>query len=188
MRALAVLVLGGLAAHASAGPEPVKVENKQTLTATVTAIDMEKRLVTLKADNGNQTTVEVSPEVTNLPQVKTGDKVLVQYYQGLAAAFKKPGESTTVGKVDQTDAVARAAPGEKPGAAVGTTVTTTVVIEAVDKAKNTVTFTGPQGVQRTVDVKDPSAQKFVSQLKKGDHVELTYTEALAVAVTPKPKS
>jgi len=163
----------------------VKVENTQTLTATVTSIDLPKRLVTLKADNGNQTTVEVSPEVTNLPQVKAGDKVVVQYYQGLGAVFKKKGESTTVGKVDQTDAVARAAPGDKPGAAVGTTVTTTVVIEAVDKAKNQVSFTGPKGALRTVDVKDPAAQKFISQLKKGDQVELTYTEALAVSVQPK---
>ena len=33
---------------------------------------------------------------------------------------------------------------------------------------------------RTVDVKDPKAQKFIGTLKKGDEVELTYTEALAV--------
>ena len=31
---------------------------------------------------------------------------------------------------------------------------------------------------RTVDVKDPKAQKFIGTLKKGDEVELTYTEAL----------
>jgi prolyl oligopeptidase PreP (S9A serine peptidase family) len=185
VQVLAALVLGSLAAYASAGPDPVKVENKQRLQATVTAIDLEKRLVSLKADNGNETTIEVSPEVTNLPQVKAGDKVVVDYYQGLGAAFKKKGESQTVGKLDRTDAVARAAPGEKPGAAVGTTVTTTVVIDAVDKAKNTVSFTGPKGNKRTVDVKDPSAQKFISQLKKGDEVELTYTEALAVSVQPK---
>jgi hypothetical protein len=185
VQALAALVLGSLAAYATAGPDPVKVENKQRLQATVTSIDLDKRLVTLKADNGNQTTVEVSPDVTNLPQVKAGDKVVVDYYQGLAAQFRKKGESETVGKVDQTDAVARAAPGDKPGAAVGTTVTTTVVIDAVDKAKNQVSFTGPSGAKRTVDVKDPSAQKFIAELKKGDEVELTYTEALAVSVQPK---
>ena len=108
VQALAALVLGSLAAYATAGPDPVKVENKQRLQATVTSIDLDKRLVTLKADNGNQTTVEVSPDVTNLPQVKAGDKVVVDYYQGLAAQFRKKGESETVGKVDQTDAVARA--------------------------------------------------------------------------------
>ena len=45
-------------------------------------------------------------------------------------------------------------------------------------------FTGPGGLVRTVEVKDPNAQKFISKLKKGDHVELTYSEALAVSVEP----
>jgi len=68
---------------------------------------------------------------------------------------------------------------------VGRQVTTTVVIEAVDRSKNALTFTGPSGMTRTVDVKDPKAQQFISQLKKGDEVELTYTEALAVTVERK---
>jgi len=38
---------------------------------------------------------------------------------------------------------------------------------------------------RTVDVVDPKAQKFIAELKKGDEVELTYVEALAVTVEPK---
>jgi hypothetical protein len=40
---------------------------------------------------------------------------------------------------------------------------------------------------RTVDVVDPRATQFISTLKKGDEVELTYTEALAVTVQPKAK-
>ena len=40
-------------------------------------------------------------------------------------------------------------------------------------------------MSRTVDVKDPKAQQFIGGLKKGDHVELTYTEALAVTLEPK---
>ena len=38
---------------------------------------------------------------------------------------------------------------------------------------------------RTVDVVDPKAQKFISTLKKGDEVELTYVEAVAVTLEPK---
>jgi len=48
-----------------------------------------------------------------------------------------------------------------------------------------VTFIGPSGLSRTVDVVDPKAQQFIAQLKKGDEVELTYVEALAVTVEPK---
>jgi hypothetical protein len=178
-------VCAGLAACASKPPpEPVKVENTESISATVESIDLPKRLVSLRAPNGEKATVEVSPEVRNLEQVRAGDKVVVRYYEALAATFKKRGESTTIGRVDQKDAVARAEPGQKPGAAVGTAVSTTVVIEAVDRDRNTVSFTGPAGLLRTVNVVDPSAQKFISGLKKGDEVEITYTEALAISVEP----
>jgi hypothetical protein len=73
----------------------------------------------------------------------------------------------------------------RPGAAVANQVTTTVVIEAVDRATHSVTFVGPAGKTRTVDVVDPKAQQFISSLKKGDEVELTYVEALAVTLEPK---
>ena len=47
------------------------------------------------------------------------------------------------------------------------------------------TFVGPAGKTRTVDVVDPKAQQFIGTLKKGDEVELTYVEALAVTLEPK---
>jgi hypothetical protein len=173
------------AAAVSAQPaEPVKVERTDTLSATVESIDLDKRLVGLRAGD-RSTTVQVSPEVRNLGQVKVGDQVVVEYYQGLAAEFKKKGESQTVGAVDAVTGTARTPDGAPPGAAVGNLVTTTVVIEAVDRSANSVTFTGPAGKTRTVNVKDPKAQKFISTLKKGDEVELTYTEALAVTLEPK---
>jgi hypothetical protein len=59
-----------------------------------------------------------------------------------------------------------------------------VIIEAVDRGTHEVTFTGPAGMTRTVEVKDPKAQQFIGTLKKGDEVEITYTEALAVSVDP----
>ena len=154
------------------------------MTAKVESIDHAKRLVSLRAANGRAATVEVSPEVRNLDQVKPGDNVVVRYYQALAAQLKKKGESTTVGKVDVAGGVARAEPGEKPAGAVGSTVTTTVVIDSVDQSFKTVTFTGPNGMLRTVAVETPQGQEFINRLKKGDEVELTYTEALAISVEP----
>jgi hypothetical protein len=173
-----------LAACASKPPEPVSVENTQSISAKVESIDHAKRLVSLRAENGRTATVEVSPEVRNLDQVQAGDNVVVRYYQALAAQLKKKGESTTLNKIDLTDATARAEPGEKPGAAVGSTVTTTVVIDSVDQSFQTVTFKGPNGMLRTVGVETPKGKEFIQRLKKGDEVELTYTEALAVSVEP----
>jgi len=175
-----------IASSALAQPEPIRVGDLETRTATVESIDLNKRLVELRSDKMH-TTVQVPPGARNLAQLKVGDEVTVQYYEGLAAQFKKKGESKTVGLIDVSKDTQIAPKGAAPGGLVATTVTTTVVIEAVDKPANSVTFKGPAGMTRTVDVTDPSARQFISTLKAGDEVEITYTEALAINVEPKKK-
>jgi hypothetical protein len=179
--AVAALACGTAAAQ----PEPVAVEKTQTISATVESIDTAKRLVELRKGDERRT-IQVSPEVRNFDKIKVGDEVVATYYTGLAAAFKKKGESKTVGVVDATTGTARLPEGaSRPGAAIANKVTTTVVIEGVDRATNSVTFVGPAGMSRTVDVVDPKARQFISTLQKGDEVELTYVEALAVTLEPK---
>jgi len=179
--ALVALVAGGAAAQ----PAPVAVEKTETISATVASIDLQKRMIELR--KGDETTaVQVSDEVRNLDKIKVGDEVVATYYQGLAAEFKKKGEGTPHGTIDASTGTARMPKGAStPGAAIGNKVTTTVIIEGVDNAKHAVTFVGPSGMTRTVEVMDPDARKFVSGLKKGDEVQLTYVEALAVTVEPK---
>src|SRR5262245_22127431 len=155
-------------------PEPAMIENVQSISATVEAIDVNNRLVSLKGPEGQVATVEVSPEVRNLEQVKVGDKLNVKYRESLAASITPKGTSPTLNDVDQSAAAARAAPGEKPGAAVGREVTTTVVIQSVDAASHRVTFSGPDGFVRSVQAQRPEGQKFVETLKQGDEVELRY--------------
>ena len=184
-----LLLLGTLAllacGTAAAQPEPVSVEKTQTISATVASIDAPKRLVELTKD-GESTTIQVPPEVRNFDRIKVGDEVVATYYQGLAAEFKKKGESKTVGVIDATTGTARMPEGaNRPGGAVANKVTTTVVIESVDRSTHSVTFVGPAGKSRTVDVVDPKAQQFISTLQKGDEVQLTYVEALAVTLEPK---
>jgi len=171
-----------LAAGAREAPKPVEVEDAVQVTATVEAIDLANRLVTIRGPEGNAATLEVGPEVRNLPQVKVGDEVVVSYYAAMAAEFKKPGEG--VKGVQEDVGAGRAEPGERPGGIVGRRVKATVIIESVDAKSNTVSFTGPHGMLRTIAVQDPDAQAFIKKLKKGDEVELTYTEAVAISVEP----
>jgi hypothetical protein len=174
-------------ATAVAQPEPVTKEETHTITATVESVDSAQRLLELRKGEERRT-IQVPQEVRNFDKIKVGDEVVATYYTGLAAAFKKKGESKTVGVIDATTGKARLPEGaSRPGAAVANQVTTTVVIEAVDRATHSVTFMGPAGMSRTVDVVDPKAQQFVSTLQKGDEVELTYIEALAVTVEPQKK-
>lgn len=180
--ALLMALVLPLAACTRTPPEPVEVEESVKVSATVEAIDLPNRLITLRVPEGEAVTVEVSPEVRNLAQVKVGDQLVVTYYAALAAEFKKPGEG--VEGVQEEVGAGRAELGERPAGAVGRQVKATVVIESVDKKTNTVSFRGPYGMLRTITVQDPDAQAFVKKLKIGDQVEMTYTEAVAIAVEP----
>jgi len=57
-------------------------------------------------------------------------------------------------------------------------------VTAVDPKKSTITLKGPRGNVLTLNVQNPDQFKVV---KKGDQVEVTYTEAFALSVEPAPK-
>lgn len=184
------LFLGAIAvgllrfAAAGAQPAPAADENVATMTATVKAIDVAKRLVELRSGH-RTTTVAVPTDVRNLGRVRVGDEVIVRYYEGVAAEFKEK-EEAPPGAIERTNSTSRSQQGDRSAMTATEEVATTVVIEAVDRATNSVTFTGPAGMTRTVQVKDPRAQAFIAKLGQGDEVELVYTEAVAVSVEPKP--
>jgi hypothetical protein len=86
--------------------------------------------------------------------------------------------------VQTESSAARAALGERPAATVGEQVRTTVKVYEVDPYANTIEVTGPRGYNRRLKVKDPQAIAFIRGLKKGDEIEVTFTEALAISVEP----
>ncbi len=180
---LAVLAAAfAMTACAAPPPKPAVREELIQKTATVESIDQASRLVTLRTEDGYATTVKVSDAVKNLSQVKEGDKVTVSYYTALAAEVKKPGEGVEGVQTDVS--TVQAPPGSMPGAGAGVLMRTTVTIDSVDTQFNTVTFRRSDGLLRTVAVETPKGQEFIKGLKKGDQVEIAYTEALAVEVKP----
>jgi hypothetical protein len=166
----------------TAPPAPVTVEKIETISAAVTAVDVKKRLVSLRGPDGGTATIEVPSDVRNLAQVKVGDHLVVRYYESMGAAVRPPGTPAAPHATDQIATAGTAELGAKPAAAVGSVTATTVTIQSVDKKTYNITFSGPDGLVRNFHVKDPAAQKFVATLKQGDQVDLTYTEALAVSV------
>ena len=77
----------------------------------------------------------------------------------------------------------RAPVGATPAAAVGRKVTAMAEVIAVDAANHVVTLRGPMGNEVDLDVEDPAQLK---NIKKGDHVQVVYAEALAIALEPAP--
>jgi hypothetical protein len=174
-----VAVALGLGA-CSTTPSPLTLSESQKAVATVETVDQAMRVVTLRAADGKTMTVQAGPEVRNLAQVRPGDRVVVEYREALLAELVKKGTGTAdVGVV-----AARAAPGERPGAAAVDFVRFPVTVFDVDRAQNVIEVTGPRGFNRRIKVSDPKAQQFIRGLKKGDEVEVTFSEAMAISVEP----
>ncbi len=169
-------------AAVTSSPGKVGVAQTVEVSATITAIDKATRGITLKGPKGNEVTVVASAEVKNFDQLKVGDTVQMKYAEALVFELKKGG-GMKVEKTEKAGAMG-AKPGETAAGVVGRQVTVVGDVMRVDPATQTVTVKGPQ---RTVDLKvrDPEQFKLIAV---GDQIQATYTEALALAVTPaKPK-
>lgn len=171
-----------VAVSSSQTPGGGTTEQVTTITAAVTHINYKTREVTLKGSDGKTTTITVSEDVKNLPQVKRGDWVTVAFYESIAYQVQKKGTAKP-GMAAAADA-GTAPLGERPGMVGGAAVTITATITNIDTKTDTVTLKGPKGKTVQVKVKDPSRLEGV---KKGDLVEITYTQALAISVDKAPK-
>jgi len=163
-------------------PSGTLQQNSMTVTAKVISVDAVKRTAVLQGPDGDRFTVKVDPSVQGLDKVKAGDTVSATYFESLAYEVKKPGDA--VPGVNVAAAGDATKPSQLPAAAAGRAVTVTSTIVGLDEKKGTVTLQPPDGGDPvTVKVRDPSKLK---QVKKGDLVEVTYTEAVAIGVEEKP--
>lgn len=194
-RSILALIASAFAAAALAQPagptggavvasEPGKaaVASAVEVSAQVVGIDKAARTVTLKGPKGNVFDVVAGDTVKNFDQIKVGDSLVVRYVEALTLELKK---SKVAGSdIQVREEAAKAKPGERPAVAGGRQVTAIADVVGVDPAKSTITLKGPRGNEVTLKVGNPDQFKVV---RKGDQVEVTYTEALALSVEAAPK-
>jgi hypothetical protein len=159
------------------GKDSVQRSETVTVQAKVVAINQKTREVTLRGSDGKETTLHVDESVRNLPQVHKGDMVSIAYRRAIAFRLKKPGEADTGTKT--ASGLERAPLGDKPGGVAADAVQITATVTNVDRKNNEVTLKGPKGHSVTLSPEDPTV---LDKVKKGDKVEATYTEAIAVSV------
>jgi hypothetical protein len=152
------------------------------ISAQVVGIDKATRTLTLKGPKGNAVDLVAGDEVRNFDQIKLGDVVVARYAQALTLELRKA--TSGAGGAAVREEAAKAKPGERPAVAGARQVTVMASVVAVDPKKGTITLKGPRGNEVTLNVQNPEQFKVV---KKGDQVEATYTEALALSVEPAPK-
>jgi Cu/Ag efflux protein CusF len=186
--ALAVAAIAAVPAYAqtaggvvATAPGKAVIADTIKISASITAIDKATRDVTLKGPDGNLVTVTAGADVKNFDQLKVGDQVDLQYIEALTLELKKGG-GKPVAKTEKADAVS-ASKGATPAGAVGRKVTIVADVVAVDPAKQIVTLKGPK---QTVNLRVPDPAQF-RNIAKGDQVEATFTQAVAVMVEPAAK-
>lgn len=180
-----------IAALAAEGDQPAaphlhgkgKVIAQTTVSATaeVKAVDLEKRTITLQLPDGKEETFVAGKGVKKLNQVKVGDTVKIKYHEAISVKIlKMKGPSET----SVTTAVEPDATSVKPAGTAVRQVTTTATIEKVLDDGKKVTLRLPGGGAFDVIVHDKENRKKLKtgEVKEGDQIQITYTQALALSV------
>jgi Cu/Ag efflux protein CusF len=147
-----------------------------TASAKVDKVDAKKRELTLKDENSTPFTISVPEGITRLDNVKPGDRIQVSFYESVAVSLAKAGEKPTQ---QQTTSVRT--PGALPSGQVSQQITTNAKITKINTSTDELTIEGPEGKATTLRVGDKSQ---LGNLKVGDNVQATYTQAMATQVTP----
>jgi hypothetical protein len=156
----------------------IGTENLETLHATVTAVDLDAREITVADAEDNSLTLTLGEDVKNLPQVVVGDQFDLAYYELVTFEVLSPGEAKPA--LAAGSAMETAKPGDKPAASAIGEVAAVAEVTAIDKVANTVDLKGPAGNTRTVAVSNPEN---LDKVEVGDELLITVTKAVAVSVT-----
>ena len=177
---LATLSVATSAVARSQEPPPITKQNKVTVTATIKAIDAATRSVTLHAENGDEDTFTVGPEVVRFDQLKVGDTIKASYYESLVFQVLKPGAPAAPSGTDLAAGRLKAV----PGGAIGRQETTTVTVKAVDVNVPSITVTTADGRTLTRKIAE---KKNLDGVKAGDKIEITFTQAVVVSAEAAKK-
>ena len=178
----------GLAAQAQDKPAlhnmSVEDEVLVSATATVQAVDLEKRELTLKGPLGNVETLTVDKAVKRLNEIKVGDEVTAKYYVSVAAELREPTAAEKKNPLVVTEGVAKAPKGTAPAAGGLRIIRVIATVEGLARPTRMVTLKGPRGNYMDVRARDV---KRLEKLHLGDTIVVTFTEALAISVEKADK-
>lgn len=170
-----------VAAEVTTAPGKANLVEAVSAQATVTAIDMASRKVSLKNAAGESFDIVAGEQVTNLANLKVGDVVALRYLQMLDLELLKG--TAGVRKRIVEVAADKAEAGEKPGAGIGKKVTLYGDVIAVDKGQQTITV---KGVDHTLVLKVHNPAQF-ALIAKGDQIKAVQTQAVGIGILPEKK-
>ena len=173
-----IIFAGFIFSGCATAPKPgAIVVDEVSRTATVVSVDMAKRIVILKREDGSTQSYVVSEAVKNLDQVKPGDIVKSSILESVAIFVRKSNEEPDA---KESKTVSVAPKGEKPGIVMTDTYELIARVEGVDIKKGTIAVKTADGSVKTFGI-DKSVENF-KNVKVGDDVFLVVTKAVMIAV------
>ncbi|EED32482.1 conserved hypothetical protein [gamma proteobacterium NOR5-3] len=176
---LTIAVFAGAAHHEEAMSDHAERAMAIEIDAEVIAVDAETRELVLQLPTGEQMTTVVDPQVKRLAEVAPGDFLVVTYLAALAAELREPTEEEMANPwVEGADAGIAGAE-DAPGGAMVSAVRAVCTIEGMNRLIGTVTILDSRGKAHVIaDVKPER----IEQLRIGQSVVMTFTQALAVGI------
>lgn len=174
-----VLSTASFQALAADIPLSATVIEDQTVTK-VLAVDADKRQVVLEGPEGREVHVQLTDKAKDLGHLKVGDKVTIDVLHSVAAYLDTDVDQGQPGSVERTGDIRATKDNPNPGGEAYRQVQVQLKITHVDLKKNQVTFEGPAGKSKVLDVERPEVQAKLKDLKVGQSVVVTYTDVLKV--------
>ena len=148
-----------------------------SVTATIERIDAARRFVVLRNEDESEVGVFAPEEFARFNELRVGDTVTITYYDSVVYRLRRPG-APRPRVSEEVAAIESKSP--LPGATFSHQITETVTVEAVNVDTSTITVTGLDGRTASRHVDDASE---LAGVKPGDHIDITYTEALLATGT-----
>ncbi len=156
-------------------PGGVFVKTYET-TATVSALDVATRKVTLTSEGGTKNTFTAPTEMVNFDQLRVGDRIKA-IVTGRAVVFMASDAAPQV--EGAATLVALTPEGSKPGVLAADTVQVKATVTDINLKKHKATLLFPEGNSETFEVRKDVD---LTQRKVGEQVVIRVTQAVLIGV------
>jgi Cu/Ag efflux protein CusF len=163
------------ATAAASAPGAVGAAALVEVTAHVTHIDPNTNSVTLRGPRGDETVVDVAPEIGDVKKLKVGDEVHIAYKGALLLSADKVDAKGIRSRVENEATI----PASGGGTAQVKSVQVVATVQKIDRKNRVVTLRGPRRSVMLQVAPDVPLEK----LKVGDSIKADYEAAAAVQVT-----
>ncbi|MBF4557419.1 hypothetical protein H7698_15175 [Pseudomonas sp. p50] len=149
----------------------------------VVSVDAPNHQVVLEGPQGHQVHVQLTDQAKDLGNLKPGDKVNIAVVRSVAAYLDTDVDKGLPGSLEREGVNRATKDNPNPGGEAYRQVQVQLQITKIDVKNNQVTFKGPAGESKTVNVVRPEVQAKLKDLKVGQSVVVTYTDVLKVTTT-----